>query len=75
MFVRERELVLSRKVDMAVEKYGIKKHTFAKFAFYLTSGNLTALVTFFTCLSCFYKADFINLTVCAVAIHVLINAD
>jgi len=70
MFVRDRELVLSRKVDMAVEKYGIKKHTFAKFAFYLT-----ALVTFFTCLSCFYKADFINLTVCAVAIHVLINAD
>jgi hypothetical protein len=32
-------------------------------------------VTVITCLTCFFKADFINLTVCAVAIHVLVNAE
>jgi len=70
LFVRDSEQALSRKVDAVAEKYGIKKSSFAKAALYLTF-----IVTIITCLTCFYKADFINLTVCTVAIHVLVNAD
>ena len=36
---------------------------------------MTALFTLITCLVSFYKADFINLTVCTVAIYLLVNAD
>jgi len=35
---------------------------------------MTILFTFVTCLVHFYKADFVNLTVCTIAIHLLSNA-
>jgi hypothetical protein len=36
---------------------------------------MTVIFTVITCLCSFYKADFINLTVCTVAIYLLVNAD
>jgi hypothetical protein len=36
---------------------------------------MTAIFTVISCLVCFYKADFINITVCVIAIHLLVNAD
>lgn len=36
---------------------------------------MTVIFTAITCLTCFFKADFVNLTACALAIHVLVNAD
>ena len=51
-------------------KVGVKKQSFALFTFVMT-----AIFTVVTCLVSFYKADFINLTVCAVAIFLLVNAD
>ncbi len=35
---------------------------------------MTVIFTIVTCLVHFYKADFVNLTVCTVAIHMLSNA-
>ena len=35
---------------------------------------MTILFTIVTCLVHFYKADFVNLTVCTIAIHLLTNA-
>jgi len=35
---------------------------------------MTILFTIMTCLVHFYKADFVNLTVCTIAIHLLSNA-
>ena len=35
---------------------------------------MTLLFTIITCLVHFYKADFVNLTVCTIAIHLLTNA-
>jgi hypothetical protein len=36
---------------------------------------MTALYTVVTLLVSFYKADFVNLTVCMLAIYLLVNAD
>ena len=35
---------------------------------------MTIIFTIITCLVHFYKADFVNLTVCTLAIHMLSNA-
>jgi hypothetical protein len=70
--VKPIEQNLARKFDTVTQRAGIKttSSSCARFTFVMT-----AIYTLITCLVSFYKADFINLTVCIMAIYLLVNAE
>ena len=68
--VTEEEHRFSRKVDTWVERKGYRPIKWAKCTFWMTI--LFLIITLFVH---FYKPDFVNLTVCAVAIYLLSFAD
>lgn len=68
--VHEAEEVFSRRVDQFILEKGMPPIPWARCTFFLTF-----LFTLTTCLAHFNKADFVNLTVCSLAIYLLLNAD
>lgn len=60
---------MSKKVETYLSKRGVNPIKWARATFVLT-----IIFTIITCLACFYKPDFLNLTVCTVAIYILSNA-
>ena len=57
------EIEMSKKVETYLQNRGVKQVKWARATFVLT-----IVFTIVTCLVHFYKADFVNLTICAVAI-------
>jgi len=69
--VGRKEEVFQEQFDAVMkDKLKVDKKSYAWF-----SVIMTALFTISTCLVSFYKADFINLTIAALAIFLLTNAD
>lgn len=68
--VREEENQLSRKIDDALAMQGYR----SKDMWPQCTIALTLILLILTCLVCFYKADFVNLTVCVIAIYILDKA-
>lgn len=67
--IKPQEEALSRDVDRAVtERFGKVKWARCTYI-------MTLIFTLLTCLVNFYKADFINITVCTVAIYLLHHVD
>lgn len=66
--VREAEEVWSRKIDQAIVGQGYRPIKWARCCF-----TLTAIYTVLNLLAGLYRADFLNITVCAVAIFLLTN--
>jgi len=60
---------MAKKVEAYIQKTGVKQVKWARATF-----ALTIIFTILTCLVHFYKADFVNLTVCSIAIYILSNA-
>jgi len=67
--VSEEEKKIAKDVEVYMERRGFKTIRWARATFIMT-----ILFTVMTCLVHFYKADFVNLTVCTIAIHLLSNA-
>lgn len=67
--VSEDERKMSKKVEEFMRKKGYKSVSWARGTYVMT-----ILFTIVTILVHFYKADFVNLTVCTIAIHLLTNA-
>ena len=67
--VSEEEKKMAKDVEQFMQQKGFKQVKWARATFVCT-----VLFTIMTCLVHFYKADFLNLTVCAVAIYLLSNA-
>ena len=69
--VSEEEKKYAKEIEAIIrEKGGPLRHVrWARATFVMT-----ILFTIMTCLVHFYKADFVNLTVCTIAIHLLSNA-
>ena len=63
------ETKMAKKVEAYMQKTGIKQVKWARATFVLT-----IIFTIMTCLVHFYKADFVNLTVCTIVIYILSNA-
>ena len=60
---------MAKEVETYIQKQGWKTPKWARATFVMT-----ILFTIVTCLVHFYKADFVNLTVCTIAIYLLTNA-
>ena len=67
--VSEDEKKYAKDVEAYLLKNGVRSFPWARATFIMT-----VLFTIVTCLVHFYKADFVNLTVCTIAIHLLSNA-
>lgn len=67
--VSEDERKMSKNVEEFMRKKGFKQVSWARGTYVMT-----ILFTIVTILVHFYKADFVNLTVCTIAIHLLTNA-
>lgn len=69
--VSEEEKKYAKDIEAIIREKGgpLKNVRWARATFVMT-----ILFTIMTCLVHFYKADFVNLTVCAIAIHLLSNA-
>ena len=69
--VSEEEKAYAKEIETIVRQRGgpLKNVRWARATFVMTM-----LFTIMTCLVSFYKADFVNLTVCAIAIYLLSNA-
>lgn len=67
--VTEEEKKVAKDVEAFMQKKGFKQLRWGRATFVMT-----ILFTIMTCLVHFYKADFVNLTVCTIAIHLLSNA-
>ena len=67
--VSEQEMEMHKKVNARLAKAGFRDVKWARITF-----MLTVLYTIMTCLVHFYKADFVNITCCAIAIYLLSNA-
>ena len=67
--VSEEEKKYAKDVEIFMQRKGFKQFKWARATFVMTF-----IFTIMTCLVHFYKPDFVNLTVCAVAIHLLSNA-
>jgi uncharacterized membrane protein len=65
--IGEKEQNFSRKIDDAFAEQGYK----TKDMWPQCTIALTMILLIMTCLVCFYKPDFVNLTVCIVAIYIL----
>ena len=67
----EEEKKYAKEIEAIIREKGgpLKNVRWARATFVMT-----ILFTIMTCLVHFYKADFVNLTVCAIAIHLLSNA-
>lgn len=59
---------MSRQVEQYLQQRGVKQIKWARATFILT-----VIFSIVTCLVNFYKADFLNLTICTVAIYILSN--
>ena len=68
--VKEAERSMGRQVDQLVEKSGMRPIRWARLCF-----TLTAIYTVLNLLAGLYRADFLNITVCAVAIFVLTSPE
>ena len=60
---------MAKQVEAFIQKKGWNTPKWARATFIMT-----ILFTIITCLVHFYKADFVNLTVCTIAIYLLNNA-
>jgi len=67
--VSQEEKKYAKEVEVYMQKKGLPTLKWARATFVMT-----ILFTVMTCLVHFYKADFVNLTVCTIAIHLLSNA-
>ena len=67
--VSEEEKQRAKDLELYLQSKGIRNFPWARATFIMT-----ILFTIVTCLVHFYKADFVNLTVCTIAIHLLSNA-
>lgn len=67
--VSEEEKKYAKDVEVYMQEKGFRNFPWARATFVMT-----ILFTIVTCLVHFYKADFVNLTVCTIAIHLLSNA-
>lgn len=65
----EKELQMSKDVENYITKKGFKVPRWSRITFIMTF-----IFLIITLLIHFYKADFVNLTVCTVAIYLLSNA-
>lgn len=68
--VNEQEATLSRRIDDALAEQGYR----TKDMWPQCTIALTLILLVLTCLVCFYKPDFVNLTVCVIAIYILENS-
>ena len=64
----EEEKKMAKDVEKYIKQRGMPNVKWARATFVMT-----IIFTIITCLVHFYKADFVNLTVCTVAIHMLSN--
>lgn len=68
--VNEQEASLSRRIDDALAEQGYR----TKDMWPQCTIALTLILLVLTCLVCYYKPDFVNLTVCVIAIYILENS-
>lgn len=68
--IKEVENDFSRRIDDALIEQGYQsKEMWAQCTI-----ALTLILLIMTCLVCYYKPDFVNLTVCVIAIHILVQS-